>query len=233
MIDGETACQNQKRNNSGNGPLQWDIQCDAQGNYLPKQCTRQTPKWCACYNSQGLVTQPSRAIKSCECLLAKAQLEAGGKRYLCTGIHCKSLNRLWTHFRILYMSPSLEHIKERFLKHIWNTFWSTFLNTLFCLLFRTLSGTHFKTHYGTQFSSEHISPRFLEHILERFSKHFGGTLKKHIVERFADHIRNGTGCYKVVTLPSTGHVRCCLTLVIVRERVLSTWYGCWQSVKML
>ena len=92
---------------------------------------------------------------------------------------------------------------------------------------------HFKTLYETQLSSEHISPRFLEHILERFTKHFGGTLKKHIVERFEDHIRNGTGCYKVVTLPSTDRARCCLTLVIVRERVLSTWYGCWQSVKML
>ncbi|KAG8181177.1 hypothetical protein JTE90_010949 [Oedothorax gibbosus] len=80
LTNGETACQNQKRNNSGNGPLQWDIECDAQGNYLPKQCTRQTPKWCACYNSEGLVTQPSRAIKSCECLLAKHQLEVEGKR---------------------------------------------------------------------------------------------------------------------------------------------------------
>ena len=104
------------------------------------------------------------------------------------------LNYLLEHF---IFSPFLEHYPERISKRI------------------------LKKRCETQFSSEHISPRFLEHILERFSKHFGGTLKKHIVKRFADHIRNGTGCYKVVTLPSTDLVRCCLTLMIVQERVFN------------
>ena len=34
---------------------------------------------------------------------------------------------------------------------------------------------------------------------------------------------------QVVTHPSTNMTRCCLTSVIRRERVLSTWYGCRQD----
>ena len=35
----------------------------------------------------------------------------------------------------------------------------------------------------------------------------------------------GTECSQVVTLPSTDSARCCLTSVIGREPVCSTWYG--------
>ncbi|GFU46560.1 uncharacterized protein NPIL_98681 [Nephila pilipes] len=71
-ISAETTCQIHKRNaGGGNSLMQWDIQCDAQGDYLPLQCTVDTPKWCACYDKEGVVTSPSRSTKSCECHLAR------------------------------------------------------------------------------------------------------------------------------------------------------------------
>jgi hypothetical protein len=36
---------------------------------------------------------------------------------------------------------------------------------------------------------------------------------------------NGTWCSQAVNHPSTDHARCCLTAVIGREPVFSTWYG--------
>ncbi|GBO05955.1 hypothetical protein AVEN_159946-1, partial [Araneus ventricosus] len=66
----ETTCQTHKRNSaSTNAPLQWDIKCDDQGNYLPLQCTVQTPKWCACYDKEEMIARPSKSTKSCECHL--------------------------------------------------------------------------------------------------------------------------------------------------------------------
>ncbi|KAF8771867.1 U24-ctenitoxin-Pn1a like protein [Argiope bruennichi] len=71
-IRSETTCQTHKRNSAGQRALMhWDIQCDAQGNYLPLQCTVETPKWCACYNKEDPITRPSRSTTSCECHLAK------------------------------------------------------------------------------------------------------------------------------------------------------------------
>ncbi|XP_071043185.1 U20-hexatoxin-Hi1a [Parasteatoda tepidariorum] len=68
----ETTCQTHKRNSGGNRALmRWDIRCDAQGLYMPLQCTEDTPKWCACYNKEEAITQPSRGTKSCECHLAR------------------------------------------------------------------------------------------------------------------------------------------------------------------
>ncbi|KAF8771866.1 U24-ctenitoxin-Pn1a-like [Argiope bruennichi] len=76
----ETTCQTHKRNSASvNSPVKWDIQCDAQGNYLPLQCTIQTPKWCACYDKEDMVAQPSKATKSCECHLARAHAIKSGK----------------------------------------------------------------------------------------------------------------------------------------------------------
>ncbi|GIY60133.1 uncharacterized protein CDAR_39011 [Caerostris darwini] len=68
----ETTCQTHQRNAGGaNAPLHWDIRCDTDGKYLPKQCTVETPKWCACYNKEERVTQPSRSTKECGCFLAR------------------------------------------------------------------------------------------------------------------------------------------------------------------
>ncbi|KAF0766183.1 Uncharacterized protein FWK35_00004502, partial [Aphis craccivora] len=39
---------------------------------------------------------------------------------------------------------------------------------------------------------------------------------------------NGTQCSQAVTHPSTNYARRCLTSVIGRELVYSTWYGRWQ-----
>ena len=111
------------------------------------------------------------------------------------------LKYLLEHF---ILSPFLEHYPELISKDIvehnflQNTFRHAFWKTFWNAFQNTLWNAK-KTHCGL--------------------------LKKHIAVRFADHIRTGMGCSKVVTLPSTDCVRCCLTLVIVRERVLSTWYG--------
>ena len=40
---------------------------------------------------------------------------------------------------------------------------------------------------------------------------------------------NGTWCSQAVTHPSTNQARRCLTSVIGREPVCSTWYGRWQQ----
>ncbi|GFQ99749.1 uncharacterized protein TNCT_376601 [Trichonephila clavata] len=73
-ISAETTCQIHKRNagGGGNALMQWDIQCDAQGNYQPLQCTRNTPKWCACYDKERMITSPSKSTKTCQCYLAKS-----------------------------------------------------------------------------------------------------------------------------------------------------------------
>ena len=39
---------------------------------------------------------------------------------------------------------------------------------------------------------------------------------------------NSTWCSQAVTHPSTNHAQCCLTAVIRREPVYSTWYGRWH-----
>ncbi|GFQ99750.1 uncharacterized protein TNCT_376611 [Trichonephila clavata] len=71
-IRSETTCQTHQRNAGGASALMhWDIQCDAEGNYLPLQCTRESPKWCACYSKDDVLSRPSTRIKSCECHLAK------------------------------------------------------------------------------------------------------------------------------------------------------------------
>ena len=41
---------------------------------------------------------------------------------------------------------------------------------------------------------------------------------------------NSTWCSQAVTHPSTNQAQCCLTSVIGRELVLSTWYGRWQCM---
>ncbi|KAF0749237.1 Uncharacterized protein FWK35_00025939, partial [Aphis craccivora] len=42
---------------------------------------------------------------------------------------------------------------------------------------------------------------------------------------------NGTQCSQAVTHPSTNYDRRCLTSVIGRELVYSTWYGRWRPAK--
>ena len=41
---------------------------------------------------------------------------------------------------------------------------------------------------------------------------------------------NSTQCSQAVTHPSTNQAQCCLTSVIGRELVRSTWYGRWQGL---
>ncbi|GBO05954.1 hypothetical protein AVEN_141908-1 [Araneus ventricosus] len=79
----ETTCQTHKRNSaSTNAPLQWDIKCDDQGNYLPLQCTVQTPKWCACYDKEEMIARPSKSTKSCECHLDRhAKIKASRSHF--------------------------------------------------------------------------------------------------------------------------------------------------------
>lgn len=68
----ETTCQTHKRNAGGSRALmQWDIQCDERGKYKALQCTVQTPKWCACYNEEEMVTSPTKSTTSCQCHLKK------------------------------------------------------------------------------------------------------------------------------------------------------------------
>ncbi|XP_035226912.1 U24-ctenitoxin-Pn1a-like [Stegodyphus dumicola] len=71
-IRSETTCQTHKRNSQAStAAVKWDIRCDDQGYYIPLQCTKDSPKWCACYNKEEAITQPSRSTKACECYLAR------------------------------------------------------------------------------------------------------------------------------------------------------------------
>ena len=100
-------------------------------------------------------------------------------------------------------SPFLEHYPERISKRIMehnflqntfcHAFWNAFRNAFWNAFQNTLWNAK-TTHCGT-----------LKNTL--------WNAKKHTAERFADHIRNGTVCSKVVTLPSTDRDRCCLTLI--------------------
>ena len=40
---------------------------------------------------------------------------------------------------------------------------------------------------------------------------------------------NNTWCSQAVTHPSTNHAQSCLTAVIIRDPVFTTWYGRWQQ----
>ena len=51
-----------------------------------------------------------------------------------------------------------------------------------------------------------------------------GTLIPKLAEK-AKRVANGTRCSQAVTHPSTNRAQCCLTSVIGRELVYSTWYG--------
>ena len=51
---------------------------------------------------------------------------------------------------------------------------------------------------------------------------------------FAKNVEaNSTQCSQAVTHPSTDLAQCCLTSVIGRELVYSTWYGRWQGHKKI
>ena len=53
--------------------------------------------------------------------------------------------------------------------------------------------------------------------------------KNILVEREREKQKaNGTRCSQAVTHPSTDRARRCLTSVIGREPVCSTWYGRWR-----
>ncbi|KAG8181178.1 hypothetical protein JTE90_010950 [Oedothorax gibbosus] len=68
----ERPCEIHRRNaGAATAPMDWDIRCDALGSYLPLQCTRESPKWCACYEVDFRITQPSRYTKVCGCYIKR------------------------------------------------------------------------------------------------------------------------------------------------------------------
>ena len=65
---------------------------------------------------------------------------------------------------------------------------------------------------------KHYSPS------DNFRNYKGSMWRKEKKKREA----NSTWCSQAVTHPSTNHAQCCLTAVIRREPVCSTWYGRWR-----
>ena len=69
-----------------------------------------------------------------------------------------------------------------------------------------------------------------QHLFNDFNanhNHSGNQSKTKFQINFSITKANSTWCSEVVSHPSTTQAQCCLTLVIRREPVYSTWYGSW------
>lgn len=77
----ETACQSHRKREMASStrlPGRVIPECDANGNYMPKQCfsdvTTRKARWCGCWNANGdIITNPSTKTEECKCVIERDQ----------------------------------------------------------------------------------------------------------------------------------------------------------------